>query len=130
MKLSAELGLSDRVFFHGYQSKNVVANYMRQAQLFVLPSLWENLPCVLIEAIASGLPILSTQAGGIPEIVDEEIGLLVKPGDVESLFEGLQEILAKLQSFDRIAIAGKAKRYRLNTIGQEIHSIYKEFTQP
>ena len=73
MKLSAELGLSDRVFFHGYQSKNVVANYMRQAQLFVLPSLWENLPCVLIEAIASGLPILSTQAGGIPEIVDEEI---------------------------------------------------------
>jgi len=127
--LSAELGLSEEVTFHGYRPKEEIAAFMRQAQLFILPSLWENLPCVLVEAIASGLPILSTQAGGIPEIVDEEIGMLVSPGNVKDLSLGLEEMLSKLQSFDRSEIASRSKRYSLETIGREIHDIYKEFTQ-
>ena len=127
--LSAELGLSEKVTFHGYKPKEEIAAVMRRAQLFILPSLWENLPCVLIEAIASGLPILSTQAGGIPEIVDEEIGMLVPAGNVKELSLGLTEMLSKLQTYDRSEIASRSKRYSLETIGREIHNIYKEFTQ-
>lgn len=58
---------------------------MREADVFVLPSLWENLPYVQIEAMASGLPIVSTTAGGIPGTVDADSGILVPPGDAAVL---------------------------------------------
>ena len=75
-----ELGLEDRVAFLGERPKHEVARLMREARLFVLPSLAENLPVVLIEAMASGLPSVATRVGGVPEMLGGDDGELVAGG--------------------------------------------------
>ena len=124
--LVSRMALADKVTFHGLCSKAMVAEHMRQADIFVLPSLWENSPCVLIEAMASGLPIVATNVGGIPEIVDDDIGLLVPPGDVDSLAMGLRRVLETLGGYDRAAIAERARQYSPEVVGRTLHSVYEE----
>lgn len=120
------LHLTDKVKFWGIKPKSQVAQFMQQADVFVLPSLWENLPCVLIEAMASGLPIISTLTGGIPEIVDTESGVLVPPGDVLALTMALTEMLENVDQWDRRQIAEKARQYRPDTIGGVIDAVYRQ----
>lgn len=125
-QMAVRLGIGDKVTFHGLQPKVEVARFMREADLFVLPSLWENLPCVLVEAMASGLPIVSTTAGGIPEIVDEESAILVPPGDAVALARALDQMLSSLNSYDRQAIARKARRFSPEVVGAAIDAVYRE----
>ena len=74
-QLSADLKLCDKVAFHGLKTKREVAEYMRRADLFVLPSLCETFSAPAAEALASGTPVLSTRCGGPEEFVtQEEIG--------------------------------------------------------
>lgn len=122
----AELGLGDQIAFHGLQPKAVVADFMQRADLFILPSLWDNAPCVLIEAMACGLPILATQVGGIPEIVDEAVGRLAPPDDSAALADALARMLNILPSYDRRDIAARATRYSPTEVGRALHAIYAE----
>jgi glycosyltransferase involved in cell wall biosynthesis len=124
-QLVEDLELADKVTFHGLKSKGEVAELMRQADLFVLPSLWENLPCVLIEAIATGLPIVSTLVGGIPEMVDEETGRLVPAGEVLKLSTAIAGMLESLHTFDRHVITQKARQYSPEVVGRLLDSIYR-----
>lgn len=125
-RLAAALGISGQVDFHGEQSKRDVAEFMRQADIFVLPSIWENLPCVVIEAMASGLPIVASRVGGIPELVDQTTGRLVPPADAPSLAAALAEMLDALPTFDRQAIARKAGRFSPGVVGGCLDTIYRE----
>jgi glycosyltransferase involved in cell wall biosynthesis len=129
-RLATELGLTAQVNFHGFRPKAEVADFMRQADLFVLPSLWENFPCVLLEALASGLPIVSTYTGGIPEIVDDAVGQLVPPGDSESLAQALTSMLASPDRFDRHTLAQRAARYSPTEVGRTLHAIYQDCLRP
>lgn len=124
--MARDLGVADKIAFHGFKSKTEVADFMQTADFFVLPSLWENLPVVLIEAMASGLPIVSTVAGGIPEMIDEETGILVQPRDSSALSAALDRIIESLDEYDRELIAKKARRYSHESVGKAIHSIYRE----
>jgi glycosyltransferase involved in cell wall biosynthesis len=123
---AAELGLAPQVTFHGWKTKTEVAGFMRQADLFVLPSLWDNMPCVVVEAMASGLPIVASDVGGIPEMVDAPvIGALAPPGDTGALAAML---LARLgtRPTDRHLIAARAQRFSMAVVGQSLHDIYEE----
>ena len=53
---------------------------MQRADFLVLPSLGETFSVVVVEAMACGLPVVATRVGGVPELVDEQTGLLVEPG--------------------------------------------------
>jgi glycosyltransferase involved in cell wall biosynthesis len=65
------------------------------ADLLVLPSLNEGLPRVILEAMATGLPVVATSVGGIPELVmDGRTGLLVRPGDERALADAVCRVLA------------------------------------
>lgn len=109
------LGPDGRVRFLGERPKHEVADLMRAADLFVLPSLAENLPVVLIEAQASGLPAVATTVGGVPELVDDEAGLLVPPADPAALATAIRAALAR--DFDRLSLAARAKdRYGYEAI--------------
>ncbi len=121
----AELGLSDRVSFLGERTKAEVADLMRDADLFVLPSLAENLPVVLIEAMASGLPAVATAVGGVPEMLDRESGALVPPADDTALAAAIHETLAR--EFDPAAMAATARqRYGYATISARWTELYSE----
>lgn len=121
-----KLGLADVVHFHGLKTKPEVAGFMKQSDFFVLPSLWENLPCVLIEAMASGLPIVATEVGGIPEIINEKVGVLVPPKDVEALAEAIDYMLDHYQDYSAKGIMQYSlERFSYEAVGTQLDGIYK-----
>ncbi|MCF2906675.1 glycosyltransferase family 4 protein [Octadecabacter sp. CECT 8868] len=90
----AELGCEDGVRLAGYLSQDEVAEELRAADLFVLPSFAEGVPVVLMEALASGLPVIATRIAGIGELVTPgETGELVAPGDVAGLTTAITTLL-------------------------------------
>ena len=109
-RLAGELGLAEHVEFAGALPKPRLAELLRGADLFVLPSLGETQGVVLIEAMACGLPVLATDAGGIPETVPDGAGVLVAAGAPDALRAGLTRALAMLERFDRVAISQAARR--------------------
>jgi glycosyltransferase involved in cell wall biosynthesis len=76
--------------------------------------------------MASGLPIVSTEAGGIPEIVDKDVGMLVPPDDPERLSGALSRMIAGVHEYDRQMIARRADRFSRKSVGALIHSVYEE----
>ncbi|MBP3084348.1 glycosyltransferase [Mycolicibacterium fortuitum] len=112
--LATELGLSSRVRFHGGQSETVVRQALAEADLFVLPSVvaadgqMEGLPVALMEALASGIPTVSTRLSGIPELlIPEQTGFLAVPGDAQSLHDTLEQLLASGPALDEYERAGR-----------------------
>jgi colanic acid/amylovoran biosynthesis glycosyltransferase len=91
----AAFGLQDRVRITGWISGDQVRDELRQAGTLVLPSFAEGLPVVIMEAMASGRPPITTYIAGIPELVrDGENGLLIPAGDVDALADAIERFLA------------------------------------
>lgn len=89
-RLVSELNIDEHVVFHGVVSYEQVAEQMRKSDIFVLPSYYEALGCVYLEAMASKLPTIGCLSQGIEEIIEDgKNGLLVKPNDVNSITEKL-----------------------------------------
>jgi glycosyltransferase involved in cell wall biosynthesis len=92
--LTHELGLTDRVIFAGAVGQDAVAEHYRAASVFCLPSFYEGIPVVLMEAMASRRPVIATAVAGVRELVrDGETGLLVSPGRADELADALQRLL-------------------------------------
>ena len=92
-KEASALGLADRIDWIGFS--NDVRGELHRMHVFVLPSLFgEGLPMVIPEAMAAGIPIVATRAGGVPEAIrDGEHALLVRPGDPASLAEAVRAMI-------------------------------------
>jgi glycosyltransferase involved in cell wall biosynthesis len=78
---AADLGVADRVRFHGRVSDDALAARLRGSHLFALPSTYEGYGIAYLEAMRAGLPVVASRAGGAREFVDGENGVLVDPGD-------------------------------------------------
>lgn len=102
-----------------------VAEEMHKADAFVLPSNYENAPVVLSESLAMGLPIISTRVGGIPEMVDDESGILVPTNDDTALFKAMDEMLDKLDKYDSEKIRLKGEQYSFETVGKHLKAVYE-----
>ncbi|MDO8860425.1 glycosyltransferase [Haliea sp. E1-2-M8] len=97
-------GLAERVTLGGALPHDQVALALRQSRLLALPSYNEGVPNVVLEAMASGTPVVATRVGGIPEVVvDGETGFLCKARDVGSLARTLSRALAYSWSHEHIA---------------------------
>jgi len=93
-RLVASLNLRDRVLLTGQVSQEEVPIYLRASDVFVLNSETEGLSHVLLEAMAVGVPIIATGAGGNPEVVEDGVnGLLIPIGDQEKLTEAILRVL-------------------------------------
>jgi L-malate glycosyltransferase len=122
-----ELGLSTIVTLHGTVPHEEIATLMQAHDFFVLFSNFENLPCVIIEAQASGLPVVATDVGGVSEMVNEKNGLLVPAGDEKALLKKLNQMLDTLSEYDRDAIRAQAiQRYSYEKVGERFKNIYEE----
>ena len=83
------------VILHGSLNLVSVAEKVRESDLLILPSYREGVPNVLLEAFASGVPVVSTIVGGIPEVVNDNVGILVEPKNVEALEDAITFALNK-----------------------------------
>ncbi|MFQ5510892.1 MAG: glycosyltransferase family 4 protein [Candidatus Krumholzibacteriia bacterium] len=90
---AARLGIGERVIFAGFRED--VDKILRLSDLFVLPSRTEAFPNVVLEAMASGLPVVATDVGSVVEMVEDgHSGILVPPGDVDALRTAIGSLLA------------------------------------
>lgn len=127
-RLAGELGLQDAVTFHGMLEKDAIARILGGSDLFALASRFDNNPCVLVEAQAAGLPIVSTRVGGIPEIVGDD-GIIVERDDVDALAAAIQKTLSEPGRYDRAAIAASAdERYSFDAVGRAFADVYRSVT--
>jgi glycosyltransferase involved in cell wall biosynthesis len=93
--LATRLGLASRVIFAGRKTPPEIARLMNAADLLALPSENEGVPNVLLEAFASGLPVVASGVGGIPEVLDQPfLGRTSPPGDLPALVAALRQQLA------------------------------------
>jgi len=98
-----ELNLQDKVAFVGFLTKEQVRNYMKIANIFVLPSDVETFGVVVIEAMAMGLPVVATASGGPEDIITKETGILVGH-NTGSLANGIIELIANYECYDKMQI--------------------------
>ncbi|MCB1997275.1 MAG: glycosyltransferase family 4 protein [Burkholderiaceae bacterium] len=104
----AALALGDRVSLTGALRQQEVRDQFDQADIFVLPSLAEGIPVVLMEAMSCGVPCVTTPVNGIPElVVDGVTGLLATPGDVDNLADRLQALIDAPELRRRIALQAR-----------------------
>jgi glycogen(starch) synthase len=127
-ELATRLSLDDEtVSFMGRKNEDELAQIMRQADCFVLFSDYENLPCVIAEAMASGLPVIATRVGGIPEQVKPGMGILVEPRDEAGLTQAMETMIDGAKRLDRAAIRSFAEReYSHPQVGQRFLLLYQE----
>lgn len=102
------------VIFTG--ARRDIDKIMPTAQVFTLPSITEGLPITLLEALSSGLPVVATQVGGIPGLITDEVGLLVKPGDSKVLAEALDKILSNKKLRDEMSEKARLKALKYSTL--------------
>lgn len=120
-----ELGIASSVTFSGRLERGHVAARMRDADVFVLPSLWETQGVVLLEAMASGLPSVATRVGGTPEVVDSDAGVLVEASSPSALVHGISEVIRSRGRYDPEAMHGRAvARYGYAAIGEAWTEVY------
>ena len=92
--LAQELGIADRVTFLGWQSRAQLIGQYQHANLFLFPSRHEGMPNAVLEAMASGLPVIASRIAGSEElVVDGETGMLVPSEDVDALRSALKQLL-------------------------------------
>jgi len=122
------LGVGERVKFLGVVEYSKLPLLYRASDVFVLPSLSEAFGIVLLEAMASGTPVIGTNVGGIPEIIDG-CGLLVPPGNSERLAEAINLVLGNQNVEKRLGRLGRRrveKVYDWNVVVRRIVALYRE----
>lgn len=103
-----------------------VAEAFDNAAVFVLPSHYENAPVVISESLVKGVPIVSSQVGGIPEMVDEKCGILTEPGNDEQLVEALDTMLDHYQEYNKEVIRESGYQYSFAKVGGQLLHIYEQ----
>jgi glycosyltransferase involved in cell wall biosynthesis len=121
-----QLNVEQHIIFHGTLDAVGIAALLKVSDLFVLTSRFENLPCVLIESISAGVPIVSTYVGGIDEIVTVEQGQLVPSDDQETLVSAIKEQLLRLDKYDSSLMHQQAiEKFSYESIGTRFTEIYE-----
>jgi len=123
-KLADELGVQHAVRFLG--SRNDVPRLLQAADAFLLSSISEGIPLTLIEAMATGLPIVATQVGGVVEVLDDGTsGLLADAGDDVKLASHLSQLCADKQLRERMGRAGQQQALR-QFAADDMHARYRD----
>jgi phenylacetate-CoA ligase len=122
------LTLDSAVHFAGKTENAVMAELYRQADLVLNPSLADNMPISVLEAWASGVPVVSTNVGGVPDLIRHEVdGLLVAPGDAGAMARAMLSLLTDADSARRFADAGlaSARRYGWTQVAPLLMAQYR-----
>ncbi len=126
IKLAQELGINNKyVFFKGTLPPQEVADEMRKSDAFLMFSNYEGLPCVILEALACGLPIIASITGGIPSVINAKNGLLVEPKNEGQLLSSMEKMIGD-HPYNKTEIASSAVAlFSYSSVAKQIDSIYK-----
>jgi glycosyltransferase involved in cell wall biosynthesis len=109
--LAKELGIAERVTFHGWQSREQLIGQYKRSNLFLFPSRHEGMPNAVLEAMASGLPVIASRIAGNEELVlNDKTGLLVETEKVDELRNALHKLLNNASLRQKM---GRASRLRV-----------------
>jgi glycosyltransferase involved in cell wall biosynthesis len=129
-ELVSALTLEDHVTFAGHRTD--IPALLACSDLFVLPTLKDALPTVLIEALAAEIPIVATNVGGVPEIIENGVdGLLVLPDDPASLAKACLQLLKNDEQVQQITSTGSQivqQRFSINVQIEKLSKLYKELS--
>jgi glycosyltransferase involved in cell wall biosynthesis len=124
-QLVCDCGLDEKVVFMGPRPHEEIPALMRAADVFCLPSWREGWPCSVVEAMACGVPVVATEVGGIPELVnDKETGILCPAKEPAGLARTLQEALTR--KWDSNHISAAAEPYTYDKLALKIDGIYRQ----
>jgi glycosyltransferase involved in cell wall biosynthesis len=127
--LTAQLGIANRVHFSGRQGRDYVADAMRQCAVFVLPSTYEGLGCVYLEAMACAKPAIGCRGQGIEEVIEQgKSGMLVTPDNEHELTDAMLTLLRDEDLRQRIGTNARAAilgRFTLSHQAQQLAEIYR-----
>lgn len=131
LKLRAfSLGLEEKVRFLGRLDVDQLVSLYQTCGAFVLPSHYEGLPAVLLEAMACGAPVIATSVGGVPDIVaDHDTGRLVAPGNPDDLSKVIQATLLDMPSAMEMGERGRRhvlREYSWTKVTDRVESFYNE----
>jgi glycosyltransferase involved in cell wall biosynthesis len=126
-KMAKEFGIETKCKFYGEIERNEIADFYSKLDLFVLPSRYETFGIVLIEAMASGVPVISTKCGGPQEIVTPSNGILIQKENIEELKSAIISMSENSGFYNKKAI----RNYTKENFGQEafvkqISNLYQE----
>ncbi len=131
--LAKDLGISNQVHFQGRLGRSAVAEAMRHCTVFVLPSRFEGLGCVYLEAMACGKPAIACRGQGIEEIIHHGTnGWLIPVDGLEELIQGLQVLLGDATLRARIGQAARQTildKLTLSHQAENLMKIYEEAAQ-
>ncbi len=129
--LAEKLELTDHVIFTGEISHQKVAHEMQQSDAFVLFSSHENFPCVVVEALCCGLPVITSDAGGVAEAINKSNGIVVNKNDMDELKKGMLYIMQNKHLYKSDEISSDAiAKYKEETIGLQFISLYNSVLTP
>ncbi|HSG68076.1 MAG TPA: glycosyltransferase family 4 protein, partial [Bacteroidales bacterium] len=121
-----EMGVKDiYATYSGLKENEELAALMKAADFMLMFSRYENLPVVILESYACGVPVLSTDVGGISEHMNKDLGILIDSEDEEALFQSMNIMLDTCRDYD----AGKIRDYAVahfsnEVIGYQLHDVY------
>jgi len=123
-------GLQNNVVLTGAKRQTQLRERLATANVFVLPSVidpdggMDNLPTVIMEAMATGLPVVSTNIGGIPEmIIEKETGFLIQPGDAVAMADAIQNVIYDPSSAAKLSQSGYGRACALFSIEKNIRDL-------
>ena len=124
------LNVQNRVALSGAKPQLEVRRRLADANVFVLPSIidsdggMDNLPTVIMEAMATGLPVVSTKIGGIPEmVIENETGFLVQPGDAAALADAIEQVIDDRLLAQRLGQGGYERAQQLFSIDKNMREL-------
>lgn len=126
-KTVKNLGLKKDVFFTGYVDEKLLPFYYNSASLFIYPSLYEGFGLPVLEAMASGTPVITSNVSSLPEVAGDA-ALLVNPHDVEEMAEMMQKVLNNEELQEKMREKGlkRAKLFSWERCARETLNLYKE----
>jgi glycosyltransferase involved in cell wall biosynthesis len=126
-KMINELELNSIVSCIGEISYPEVAIQMQKASAFVMFSRHENFPCVMVEALCCGLPVIGTAVGGVPEAISENNGIIILPENEDELLSAMNTMMNEYQKYNREKISFDARqKYNYSAVGKQFFELYNK----
>jgi len=132
MRKCAELGLNEHVTFLGLKNQEDIKHEMHNSHLFLLSSVAEALPLVVMEASSTGMPVIATDVGSVrEEIIDNVTGKVVPPANSNAIVDAIMEILRNPGNWEKMGKSGREhihNRYDINILSMKLEKIYRRLS--